>query len=142
MYSFPNLEPVCWYKSFIQNFRKCVYIYAYLYFLQSFSNFKDKVVLCGSLNFPTQPKCYINIYLKLIFSIYAPKGLLFIGNASTVSLQYNIFNEMFQTLQAHVKILLNCHQIFLVEFTRECTMYLRLEHLYLAVGSIEMHDLS
>ena len=61
---------------------------------------------------------------------------------ATVSLQYNIFNEMFQTLQAHVKILLNCHQIFLVEFTRECTMYLRLEHLYLAVGSIEMHDLS
>lgn len=66
------------------------------------------------------------------------KGLLFIGNASTVSLQYNIFNEMFQTLQAHVKILPNCHRIFLVEFTRECTMYLRLEHLYLAVGSIVM----
>ena len=99
MYSFPNLEPVCWYKSFIQNFRKCVYIYAYLYFLQSFSNFKDKVVLCGSLNFPTQPKCYINIYLKLIFSIYAPNYIkMHTGNKNPMDY---VFPEQKNFKQCH-----------------------------------------
>lgn len=41
-----------------------------------------------------------------------------------------------------MKIPLDYHPIFLVDFVRECTMYLRLEYLYLTVGSIVMHDLS